>query len=147
MAVKPTSKQIMRRNRELKAEFERRGLELDGVWSPSPDDPELENRQLLALMDWVRAYQALADRREMEKRGYLYPPVDPDCDPDTDWLQKGGNGDGVRGHRAGCHHAYRLLLVLSGVFPASVVQDRQRVVLDRGRGGGPPRRAGVICAW
>jgi len=85
--VKPKAENVARENEELKAEVGKLGLKLDGVWTPTPGDPDLENVQLRLLLEWVRVYRALPDRRKLEKRGYCFPPIDPDCDPDTDWVR------------------------------------------------------------
>ena len=76
-----------KKNRALKAEFSKRGLDLADVWNPTPGRPDVENRQLNALLNWVQAYSQLPDRKLMEGRGYRFPPVDPDCDPDSDWIR------------------------------------------------------------
>jgi hypothetical protein len=47
---------------------------------------ERENWILEDLLDWVLAYRRCPNRTVLEKRGYHYPPVEPDCDPDSDWL-------------------------------------------------------------
>ncbi|MFQ5823415.1 MAG: hypothetical protein ACE5JB_05105 [bacterium] len=73
-------------NETFKNEFTLRGLDLLQVWHPTPDDLELENRQLQHLLDWVTKYQACPDREKLETEGYLFPPVDPDIEPDSDWL-------------------------------------------------------------
>lgn len=73
-------------NQTLKNEFTLRGLDLYQVWQPSPDDLELENHQLQHLLDWVVKYQECPDRQKLEAEGYLFPPISPDVDPDSDWL-------------------------------------------------------------
>jgi len=40
-------------NQSLKKEFSLRNLDLSQIWQPTPDDLELENRQLRHLLDWV----------------------------------------------------------------------------------------------
>jgi hypothetical protein len=74
-------------NDSLKREFRQRGLDLAGVWVPTPEDPVLENGRLQALLVWVDAYTACPNRKALQKRGFEFPPVDPDCDPDSDWLK------------------------------------------------------------
>ena len=71
----------------LRRDLEMRGLDVLQVWVPNPADPQLECRQLLNLLEWVRAYEKHPDRQTMEGHGYDFPPIDPDCDPDTDWLR------------------------------------------------------------
>ncbi|MFQ6116624.1 MAG: hypothetical protein ACE5NG_21425 [bacterium] len=73
-------------NQTLKTEFTLRGLDLAEVWQPTPDNLELENRQLEHLLDWVIKYQECPDRKKLEAEGYLFPPTYPGIDPDTDWL-------------------------------------------------------------
>ncbi|MBM4144106.1 MAG: hypothetical protein FJ225_11025 [Lentisphaerae bacterium] len=74
-------------NESLKRRFAEAGLDLAAVWLSTPDDLELENRQLRGLWDWVCAYRRHPDRAAMQNKGYDFPPVEPDCDPDTDWLR------------------------------------------------------------
>jgi len=78
---------LVQENERIKQEFEGLGLELDDVWYPTPDDPVRENRTLHLLLRWVRAYRQTPGRRPMERRGYQFPPVSPDCDPDSDWIR------------------------------------------------------------
>ncbi|MFC1854020.1 hypothetical protein ACFL27_27865 [candidate division CSSED10-310 bacterium] len=72
-------------NQALKQEFATLGLGLENVWQPTPDDIELENRQLAHLLEWVRNYDEHRDREKMELLGYTFPPIYPDFDPDADW--------------------------------------------------------------
>jgi hypothetical protein len=75
-------------NESLKNEFAMRNLDLSQVWEPSPEDPELENRQLRDLLDWVIAFKEFGgNRKKMEKAGYHFPPLSFDIDPDEDWLR------------------------------------------------------------
>jgi len=74
-------------NAQLKEFFVQQGLQLCDIWRETPDDLELENRQLLNLSQWVCLYGACPDRAKLEARGFLYPPVDPGFDPDSDWLR------------------------------------------------------------
>jgi len=73
-------------NQSLKSAFAMRGLDLSQVWQPTPEDPELENRQLERLLDWVEKYEFCPDRVQMEADGYDFPPIYPGIDPDSDWL-------------------------------------------------------------
>lgn len=50
-------------------------------------DSERENRCLRALLRWATAYRRQGSRQAMEKNGFLFPPVQPGIDQDTDWLQ------------------------------------------------------------
>lgn len=81
------SLQVIQQNTAMKLTIAEYGLTLADVWQPKPYDHELENRQLSCLLDWIRAYQAWPNRSNMERHGYEYPPVEPDLDPDTDWLR------------------------------------------------------------
>lgn len=80
-----TTRDTMQRNTALKQEIAAMGLRLNQVWAPTPQDPELENRQLQNLLTWARAYRETPNRRAMELKGFQFPPVDPDLDPDADW--------------------------------------------------------------
>jgi len=82
-----TDKSVAIHNRALKERFTRRGLDLSAVWQPTPEDLELENRVLERLWAWVVAYTLCPDREQMELIGFDYPPVEPDSDPDDDWLR------------------------------------------------------------
>lgn len=77
---------LLLQNQTLKAEFAMRGLDLSQVWQPTPNDLELENRQLEHLLDWVIKYQESPNRQKLEAEGYHFPPIYPGIDPDTDWL-------------------------------------------------------------
>jgi len=76
----------LRKNRALRKRFKELGLDVEQVWSPSPGDVELENCGLSTLLGWALAYRACPDRQKLEERGYMYPPIEPDFDPDNDWL-------------------------------------------------------------
>ena len=78
---------VLTENDQLKRQFKEADLLLGDVWSPSPSDPELENRQLRRLWDWVETYRRYPNRGVMENKGYEFPPVEPDCDPDSDWVR------------------------------------------------------------
>ena len=78
---------LVQENERIKQRFAELGLELDDVWYPTPDDPARENRTLNLLLRWVRAYRQTPGRSDMERRGYHFPPVSPDCDPDSDWIR------------------------------------------------------------
>lgn len=87
--MKPAShaNETHERNRLLKEFFVRQGLKLEDIWEPTPGNQELENAQLCELSRWVCAYGACPDRKKLEKEGYVYPPVDPCIDPETDWIR------------------------------------------------------------
>jgi hypothetical protein len=74
-------------NRLLKRWFDVRGLRLEHVWVPTAGDPEAENRSLRLLQHWVQEYLACQDQAEMERKGYRYPPIEPDFDPWSDWFR------------------------------------------------------------
>lgn len=78
---------VVAENAVLKQEFERRGLDLAAVWQPSPGDAGLENRQLRRLLQWVKAYERCPDRKKLIKQGFEFPPVEPDFDPEADWMR------------------------------------------------------------
>jgi hypothetical protein len=84
--MSPKSLELYLHNQTLKTEFTLRGLDLSQVWQPTPDDLELENRQLQHLLDWVSKYQECPNRKKLESEGYHFPPIYPGIDPDTDWL-------------------------------------------------------------
>lgn len=74
-------------NQTLKNEFTIRNLNLLQIWIPSPDDLELENRQLRSLLKWVDKYRECPHREQLETQGYFFPPISYDLDPDTDWFR------------------------------------------------------------
>ena len=74
-------------NQNLKNEFSRRNLDLKQVWQPEPDDIENENCRLQDLLDWVITFEEFPNRKEMEMKGYQFPPVEPGISPDSDWLR------------------------------------------------------------
>jgi hypothetical protein len=78
---------IILENENLKNEFAIRGLDLSQIWDATPENPALENRQLRYLLDWVEVYQECPVRAKLEARGYLFPPISHDIDPDSDWYR------------------------------------------------------------
>jgi len=87
-------------NQALKNEFGLRDLDLSQVWQPTPDDLELENRQLRSLLDWVDAFKEYGgNRKKMEADGYHFPPLSYDFGPDEDWIRfrKWMAGQKIRG--------------------------------------------------
>ncbi|NQT91500.1 MAG: hypothetical protein HQ559_01975 [Lentisphaerae bacterium] len=74
-------------NASIRRAFNKHGVDLDEVWAPMSDDTELENRQLAHLLDWLMTYREHPHRAQMEAMGYVFPPVEPDIDPDTDWIR------------------------------------------------------------
>lgn len=97
MKTSPLSQNLQ--NKSLRTEFKIRGLDPFEVIDGSPEDVELENRKLERLLKWVLAYSELGSRKEMEKRGYEFPPFDYDIDPDVDWqrFERWINGEKIRG--------------------------------------------------
>lgn len=83
--IAATEQGIVERNEALRQEFARRGLDPAPVCGESAGDPEGENWRLRRLLDWVKAYRRFPDRRALERRGFTFPPVEPDCDPESDW--------------------------------------------------------------
>ena len=80
-----THAEINRQTDMMKKEIERYGLRLEDIWSPKSEDPGLEWRQVRSILDWVKAYKTTPLRAELKRRGYEFPPVEPDIDPETDW--------------------------------------------------------------
>src|SRR3972149_3447691 len=85
--MKTIDRAVRTENRRLKRQFAAFGLDLGPVWGPTPHNLERENDQLRQLLDWVTAWYREPDRQSMTARGYEFPPIDPDFDPDTDWLR------------------------------------------------------------
>jgi len=78
---------ILLENQSLKNEFALRNLDLAEVWRPTPDNLELENRQLRHLLEWVDKYLECRDREKMEAQGYKFPPINFCIDPESDWYR------------------------------------------------------------
>ncbi|MFW5802729.1 MAG: hypothetical protein ACOCWJ_02315 [Verrucomicrobiota bacterium] len=74
-------------NEALKQEFTRRGLDPEALVEDDPSDLARTNRMLHQLLEWVEAYRETPDRNALARRGFQFPPIEPDCDPDTDWLR------------------------------------------------------------
>ncbi len=81
-----TRETLKRQNHELNQSLRRMGLRAEEIHTLPAHDPELTNRILVELTDWVQAYRQHGSRAALAAIGYLYPPVEPDCDPDNDWL-------------------------------------------------------------
>lgn len=77
------------RNLALKQEFKFLGLDLAEVMEFSPLDLDLENRRLENLLDFVHRYRKHGSREAMEviEGGFLFPPIFPGIDPDSDWYR------------------------------------------------------------
>ena len=86
VAILTERSETAREHAALKRAFQTLGLNPASVAEPA-EDMEDENGQLEALLRWALAYRACPDRKKLEKRGFLFPPVEPDRDPDTDWVR------------------------------------------------------------
>ena len=66
---------------------ELRGVGLDPATIGWTDDGSAAaDRVLEMIVSWVRGWRAAEGNRSlMERQGFRYPPVDPDCDLDQDW--------------------------------------------------------------
>ena len=74
------------RNLALKQEFKFLGLDLAEVMEFSPLDLDLENLRLENLLDFVHRYRKHGSREAMEGE-FLFPPIFPGIDPDSDWYR------------------------------------------------------------
>ena len=81
------SNRILEENRAMRAALEAEGLSPEDLGGPTVEGASAENAWLRELAKWTDAYRRCPDRRKLEKQGFLYPPVDPDIDPDSDWLR------------------------------------------------------------
>lgn len=72
-----------REDERVRAAFAALGLDPEAVCPAGPGSAG----QRRALLAWARAWRDCPDRSALEKRGYHYPPVEPDIDPETDWLR------------------------------------------------------------
>ena len=77
------------RNLALKQEFKFLGLDLAEIMEFSPFDLDLENRRLENLLDFVNRYRKHGSREVMEliEGKFLFPPVFPGIDPESDWYR------------------------------------------------------------
>lgn len=50
-----------------------------------PEHPQSE-WLLGEILRWVRGWRRLGSRQAMSRAGFLFPPVEPDCDPAQDWF-------------------------------------------------------------
>jgi hypothetical protein len=74
-------------NRRLKALFAEMELNPGDVCPPGVGTIEQENQRLRHLLDWACTYRRSPSRRALERMGYRFPPVEPDCAPDSDWIR------------------------------------------------------------
>jgi hypothetical protein len=70
----------------VRAIFGQMGLDPAKMLDERFDDPERENRCLRGLLRWATAYRRFGSRQAMERNGFLFPPVLPGFDQDSDWL-------------------------------------------------------------
>lgn len=77
---------VILENKSLRREFAIRDLDPEAICHLDPDDPVRENHLLKELLAWVDAYRELGNRQRMEEEGFDFPPVEPDLDPEADWL-------------------------------------------------------------
>ncbi|HRI60613.1 MAG TPA: hypothetical protein PK228_12840 [Saprospiraceae bacterium] len=77
------------RNLALKQEFKLLGLDLAEVMEFSPFDLDLENRRLDSLLDFVHRFSKYGSQQAMEaiEGTFLFPPIFPGIDPDSDWYR------------------------------------------------------------
>ena len=73
-------------NRSLRRQFMQMGLDSRKVCPSLIGETGRENHLLNRLLDWVVSYKKTRSRGQMEINGYEFPPIKPECDPDTDWL-------------------------------------------------------------
>lgn len=71
----------------LRRSLEELGLDVDAVLPDDTANAALTAHRLTMLVDWVRAYATCPDRAELRRRGYVYPPIHPGYDPESDWLR------------------------------------------------------------
>lgn len=129
-----TDAAVLRENRLLRRCFEHLELNPEKVWCPSPDDLALENRQLRHLLQWVCAYRQCPDRAQLEKQGYEFPPVEPDCEPDSDWLvfERWMRGEPLRWDLLAEMEEYGPLDGMSDREVRRALREIERKLADRG---------------
>ncbi len=71
----------------IRSIFTQMGLDPSTVIEAMPHEPDRENRCLRGMLRWATAYRRFGSRQAMEKNGFLFPPVQPGYDQDSDWLQ------------------------------------------------------------
>jgi hypothetical protein len=72
---------------ELRRAIAAEGLRLEDICEFLPLEEPTQRHILAELLRWVMAWRLCPDRAFLERMGFLYPPVDPGIDPDTDWLR------------------------------------------------------------
>jgi hypothetical protein len=87
-------------NQTLKKIFTKMGLDLEPVFEFSPYDLDLENRRMRHLLSFIKKYYDCGSRDLMEQivGRFVFPPIFPGIDPDSDWFrfEKWLNGEPVR---------------------------------------------------
>jgi hypothetical protein len=71
----------------LRREIVTEGLRVEDIYQLLPEEAPARRLVLADLVHWVRAWRLCPDRAAMERMGFQFPPVDPDIDPETDWLR------------------------------------------------------------
>ena len=72
-------------NEMLRKEFIIRNLDVSQILFCQPENPEIENRRLKSMLEWVCKYNELKERKKMEAAGYQFPPIDHCISPEMDW--------------------------------------------------------------
>ncbi len=78
---------ILQEIKVIRNKFKQLKLDPDEIMVTDPNDPQRTKKQLTLLLNWVQAYKIYKNRKKMEEMGYSFPPVWPDCDPESDWLK------------------------------------------------------------
>ncbi len=78
---------VVLENHSLKSMFKSMGLDLAVVFDEIPDDLERENVMLQYLLSWVNVYQECKNRKEMEVKGFIFPPISSGLDFENDWYR------------------------------------------------------------
>jgi hypothetical protein len=85
MRIREMNEAVQRELRQLEQWFEGRGLSLEGICEPICDDQYHRLGQLSRMKAFVEEYEKTPGRVAMQRRGFAYPPVEPDHDPWSDW--------------------------------------------------------------
>lgn len=87
MTMQNFNENVKIENRRLKNEFRKLGLKPEDVLEKTPFNPELENRQLENLLDFVLAYLKCESREVMRLTNRPFPPIFPFISPESDWYR------------------------------------------------------------
>lgn len=73
----------------LKEKYKEFNLDPDKVIRPLSffEEPERYVWKLYSMLDWVKKFKQLGNRKSMELAGYDFPPVEPDLSPEDDWMK------------------------------------------------------------